>query len=165
MVLKTYQISCRSDHFILFSHSIPGCDQPLPPMNGSVDNVTTELGGRITFRCNDGFLPSQVMTAVCQTTGWSRDPALLECFPQGTTLIMYIHSISYIFALELNSSRQNSHVAIGVIAVPVVVGTAVIFTITIVVVASMRIYVGRAKRKCMLFFQITVKLLLVPTCF
>ena len=52
-------------------------------MNGSVDNVTTELGGRITFRCNNGFLPSEVMTAVCQTTGWSQDPALLECFPQG----------------------------------------------------------------------------------
>ena len=51
-------------------------------MNGSVDNVTTELGGRITFRCNDGFRPSEVMTAVCQTTGWSQDPALLECFPQ-----------------------------------------------------------------------------------
>ena len=67
----------------LFSLSIPDCDQPLPPMNGSVDNVTTELGGRITFRCNDGFLPSQVMTAVCQTTGWSQDPALLECFHQG----------------------------------------------------------------------------------
>ena len=62
---------------------IPGCDQPLPPMNGSVDNVTTELGGRITFRCNDGFLPSEVMTAVCQTTGWSQDPALMECHLQG----------------------------------------------------------------------------------
>ena len=68
---------------IYFPVSIPDCDQPLPPMNGSVDNVTTELGGRITFRCNDGFLPSEVMIAVCQTTGWSQDPALLKCFPQG----------------------------------------------------------------------------------
>ena len=96
-------------------------------MNGSVDNVTTELGGRITFRCNDGFLPSEVMTAVCQTTGWSQDPALPECFPRGTLLIMYMHCILYIFALEFNSSRQSSHVAIGVIVVPVAVGTAGIY--------------------------------------
>ena len=68
-------------------------------MNGSVDNVTTELGGRITFRCNDGFLPSEVMTAVCQTTGWSQDPALLECFPQGTLYMCFIDNcncLSYI---------------------------------------------------------------------
>ena len=64
-------------------------------MNGSVDNVTTELGGRITFRCNDGFLPSQVMTAVCQTTGWSQDSALLECFPRGTPLIVYALQLIY----------------------------------------------------------------------
>ena len=67
------------------------------------------------------------------------------------------------FALEFNSNRQNSHIVIGVIAVPVMVGTTVIFTLTFVMVASIWIYVGRAKRKCMLLFQITVKLVLVPT--
>ena len=139
----------------IFSLSIPGCDQPLPPINGSVDNVTTKLGGRITFRCNDGFLPSQVMTAVCQTTGWSQDPALLECLPQGTLFMCFIDNYNALhliyYALEFNSSRQNSHIAIGVIAIPVVVGTAGIFTITgiIVVVASIWMYVERAKRKCM----------------
>ena len=123
-----------------------------------MDNVTTELGGRITFRCNDGFLPSEVMTAVCQTTGWSQDPALLECFPQGTLHLFYSTINKYyiyalhISVLELNSSKQDTGIAIGVIAVPVTVGTAIFFTITIVVVASIRIYMGRAKRKCMLFF-------------
>ena len=139
-------------------------------MNGSVDNVTTELGGRITFRCNDGFLPSQVMTAVCQTTGWSQDPTLLECFPQGTLYmtLCFIDNCNICIAshtLEFNSGRQDTGIAIGVIAVPVAVGTAVIFTIIFVVVASIWIYVGRTKQKCMLLFQITVKLLLVPTCF
>ena len=69
-------------------------------MNGSVDNVTTELGGRIIFRCNDGFLPSEVMTAVCQTTGWSQDPALLECFPRGTLYTCFIDNCN-IYALPL----------------------------------------------------------------
>ena len=82
--MSTIKFSSTSFISELTSLSIPGCDQPLPPMHGSVDNVTTELGGRITFRCNDGFLPSEVMTAVCQTTGWSQDPALLQCLPQGT---------------------------------------------------------------------------------
>ena len=77
---------------------------------------------------------------------------------------MYALHLIY-FALEFNSSRQNSPIAIGVIAVPVAVGTAVIFTITFVVVASIWVYVGRTKQKCMLLFQITVKHLLVPTCF
>ena len=66
--------------------------------------------------------------------------------------------------LEFNSGRQDTGITIEVIAVPVAVGTAGIFTITFVVVASIWIHVGRAKRKCMLLFQITVKLLLVPTC-
>ena len=78
------------NHVYFTEISIPGCDQPLPPMNGSVDNVTTELDGRLTFRCNDGFLPSEVMTAVCQTTGWSQDPALLECLPRGTLFMSFI---------------------------------------------------------------------------
>ena len=69
-------------------------------MNGSVDNVTTELGGRITFRCNDGFIPSEVMTAECQTTGWSQDPALLECSPQGTL---------HLFLLTLSTHEQKGY--------------------------------------------------------
>ena len=82
-MLRSHVCPTSIINFVFYIH-IPGCDQPLPPMNGSVDNVTTELGGRITFRCNDGFLPSEVMTAVCQTAGWNQDPALLECFPRGT---------------------------------------------------------------------------------
>ena len=69
-------------------------------MNGSVDNVTTELGGRITFRCNDGFRPSEVMTAVCQTTGWSQDPALLKCLPRGTL---------HLFLLTLSTHVQEGY--------------------------------------------------------
>ena len=56
----------------------------------------------------------------------------------------------HISVLELNSSRQDTGIAIGVIAVPVVVGTAGVI-IPFVVVASICIYVGRAKRKRMLW--------------
>ena len=57
---------------------------------------------------------------------------------------MYALPIS---VLEVNFSRQDTGIAIGVIAVPVTVGTAAIFIIIFMVVASICLYVGRAKQK------------------
>ena len=52
------------------------CSDPTVPRNGSIDPYqnTTE-GAEIMFRCDQGLVPAENMTAVCALNGnWIPDP-------------------------------------------------------------------------------------------
>lgn len=57
------------------------CGVPIPPMNGMVMNYSLPIeGANITFRCNDGFRPSVVVTSTCiDTTEWIPSPNEYNC--------------------------------------------------------------------------------------
>ena len=57
---------------------------PLPPINGSLnDFVDVYEGENVTFKCNSGFYPQQLMYAMCLPTGvWSIDPGRVVCRPE-----------------------------------------------------------------------------------
>ena len=55
-----------------------------PPVAGDgvvIHNYTTTFeGSSITFTCEDGFLPSDIITATCTGEGhWTTDPATYMC--------------------------------------------------------------------------------------
>ena len=57
------------------------CSAPDVPGNGSIMAYqnTTE-GAEVLFKCNQGFMPAENMTAVCAVNGnWTPDPAALNC--------------------------------------------------------------------------------------
>ncbi len=54
------------------------CDEPPPPLNGRIENSSQD--SVIIFRCNEGFIPSTEMMAICTSDGeWEPVPELLEC--------------------------------------------------------------------------------------
>ena len=57
------------------------CGVPIPPDNGTVVNSTGTLEGSVIYyQCNPGFIPLDVMSAVCTAVGsWSPDPANETC--------------------------------------------------------------------------------------
>ena len=57
------------------------CSAPAVPGNGSIMAYqnTTE-GAEVLFKCNQGFMPEENMTAVCAVNGsWTPDPGSLVC--------------------------------------------------------------------------------------
>lgn len=57
------------------------CGVPSPPTNGSVGNyLHTRKGATVTYQCDDGYIPSTVMTAMCtDTTKWVPLPEIHDC--------------------------------------------------------------------------------------
>ena len=69
------------------------CSDPTPPVDGSIDpyHNTTE-GAEIFFRCNPGFVPAALMTAVCGADGrWNPNPAGLVCTCESSTTV-YVYT-------------------------------------------------------------------------
>ena len=62
-------------YFHLFM-SIGDCEEPVTGDGMVVHNYTTTLGSSITFTCEDGLFPNDIITATCTREGhWSIDPA------------------------------------------------------------------------------------------
>ena len=56
------------------------CSHPQPPTNGSLgEYVKTTKGSNLTFQCNDGYIPSIVMTAICIDGVWDPPPEEHNC--------------------------------------------------------------------------------------
>jgi len=65
--------------------AVVNCSVPAPPGNGSIDPYQNTLeGAEISFRCNPGYLPTETMTAVCNST-WTPYPAALACICDNAT--------------------------------------------------------------------------------
>ncbi len=72
--------------YIIIIHTIfyfeVTCDFPTPPINGSVsDYLDNRIGATVTYQCNDGFIPSVEMTAICsnETVSWLPAPDQHVC--------------------------------------------------------------------------------------
>ena len=65
------------------------CGVPASPTNGTVAYTTTTEGSLATFQCSAGFVPGEVMTAVCENSGgvvrWSPNPGDLSCVVSTTS--------------------------------------------------------------------------------
>ena len=70
------------DTFMCYNFLPPvNCSDPTPPMDGSIASYqnTTE-GAEISFMCNQMFVPTERMTAMCGADQrWSPDPAGHRC--------------------------------------------------------------------------------------
>ena len=57
------------------------CGVPVLPSNGTIVNSTGTLEGSVIYyQCNPGFVPVDVMSAICTAAGsWSPDPANATC--------------------------------------------------------------------------------------
>ena len=58
------------------------------PSTGDVNVSATTEGGVATFQCEEGLIPSGLITSVCTDTGqtggqWLPDPADVECSASG----------------------------------------------------------------------------------
>lgn len=61
------------------------CGHPELPTNGSIGTFTrTTRGASVTFRCNDGFIPTTEEISFCTSSGiWYPTPADHICILQG----------------------------------------------------------------------------------
>ena len=74
-----------------FTPSPPvNCETPEQPVNGSVSvegQAPHPLRSMVTYHCDDGFLPTAVMTSTCTDVGgrgeWVPNPAQLMCRAPG----------------------------------------------------------------------------------
>lgn len=57
------------------------CGVPVPPMNGRIVLcLHTREGAEVTFQCDNGFRPSNIMNSTCANTGfWIPAPHRLNC--------------------------------------------------------------------------------------
>ena len=64
------------------------CGQPEFPFNGVVSAVSsTTEGATVTFQCEEGLFPSDLITSTCNNTGlWTPNPADVECSSSGMLL-------------------------------------------------------------------------------
>ena len=71
-------------HLAVFSTA--DCVVPLPPLNGSILQLTgTDPGDIVTFACDNFFLPSTEVTAVCtEERLWDPPPEDYICTLDGT---------------------------------------------------------------------------------
>ena len=73
--------TCNVIFCIAPTQSPDACTPPLPPANGSVEDVVrTDEGYEVTFECDDGLCPTGQFTARCGSDGrWLPDPADMKC--------------------------------------------------------------------------------------
>ncbi len=79
------------------------CDFPTSPINGSVsDYLDNRIGATVTYQCNDGFIPSVEMTAICsnETVSWLPAPDQHVC-------IFFVEATVNLDILERNITRPN----------------------------------------------------------
>jgi len=52
------------------------CMSPSPPTNGKIIGTTSGRfeGATLSFKCDEGFLPCDVMTATCSEGRWELEP-------------------------------------------------------------------------------------------
>ena len=71
----------------LYTHSVHTlvvrCNEPVPPKNGQfVSGSRRTEGSEVVFMCNDGFLPSGEISAICRPDMiWVPDPGTFQCSP------------------------------------------------------------------------------------
>ncbi len=68
---------------------IVNCGDPSPPANGFVGIYPhTREGATVTYQCNDGFVPSDIMISFCTNTSiWTPTPEQHSCI---STKGMYV---------------------------------------------------------------------------
>ena len=56
------------------------CGPPVASQNGSLENYTdTRNGSEVFYSCDPGLFPEGRMRTVCTLSGWSPNPADLNC--------------------------------------------------------------------------------------
>ena len=89
IVSKTY--------FYNSSYNLDFCDALKTPANGSVSSrhFLHPVGSEVTYHCDDGLLPTGVMTSTCTDVGgrgeWVPDPAQLKCIPGDYKKLIILH--------------------------------------------------------------------------
>ena len=64
-----------------------------PPQNGTISDhsVPAIPGTQVTFQCDDGLFPEEIMTAICLATGeWDRNPEEIVCRNESSKLPMVL---------------------------------------------------------------------------
>ncbi len=68
-----------------------------PPQNGTIDNhsVPAIPATQVTFQCDNGLFPEEIMTATCLATGeWDKNPGEIIC--GGKFIFINLYSCIYI---------------------------------------------------------------------
>ena len=111
--------SCLTFCIIFFA--LVNCEDPSSPDNGSLDDYAhTREGAVVTYRCNDGYRPSQQRSSTCNSTGdWDPPPEQHVCtFVEGIVLLCFSWKCSHIpyciatvsiIPLEPITSREDIH--------------------------------------------------------
>jgi len=56
------------------------CGPPVAPQNGSLESYTNiTIGSEVFYSCDPGLVPVGKMKSVCTVSGWSPNPADLNC--------------------------------------------------------------------------------------
>ena len=57
------------------------CRDPVPPLHGSITHYTSTVeGASLTFKCDEGYSPTEEMTTTCNANGdWEPNPVDTNC--------------------------------------------------------------------------------------
>ena len=100
----------------LFAVSL-GCVKPFPPVNGTLHPLTSQITPpmfSITYKCNQGYTPTEVFTVTCLHNGtWSQNATDLLCIGMSILRTLTLKSwewawgtrllLSYVIRLNLAS--------------------------------------------------------------
>ena len=79
-IVLLFVAALTSNHkfFLLF---LVSCAPPFPPANGSIEAYnSTQVGIKVQFHCDEGYIPTEWKTAQCQRNGtWTQKPSVLNC--------------------------------------------------------------------------------------
>ena len=99
---------CSINCSTLIVTSSVDCGPPGNPQRGSLESYTsTTEGSEVFYSCNPGLVPEGRMRAICTRSGWSPNPADLDC-TEGVLqyLLLHIPNILHVLGF-LNLSARN----------------------------------------------------------
>lgn len=91
------------------------CEQPQPPINGILGDVSSSLAGSIiSFQCNEGLFPPGQLSATCSDLGkWQPNPAKVNCTSEPAceqsihAILLYVCSNVVLLPQSLALSLQS----------------------------------------------------------
>lgn len=95
-------------------HLLADCGLPMFPSTGNVTVSGTTEGAMATFQCEEGLIPSGLITSTCTDTGqtggqWQPDPATIQCRDvTGIYFLLFLCEVCNLHAVDLSTTIVTS---------------------------------------------------------